>query len=83
MRVADYVAHFDPPDYDPFEDTLRRRRKRRRMSIARAINQMKNSGVDLIVDGTKFTFKQSEPDSISEADAEQLWLDRIKKHAAH
>jgi hypothetical protein len=67
-KAAAYVAHFSNPvfDYDPFEDTPRRRRKRRRMSIARAINQAKKSGVDVVVDrgdGTRFTFRQSEPDA--------------------
>ena len=69
-RVAAYVAYFSDPAYeahpfDPFTDTTKPRRKRRRMSIARAITQVKKHGVEVTVDrgdGTRFTFRRGEPD---------------------
>jgi hypothetical protein len=72
-RMAAYVAYFSDPayeahPYDPFTDTTTPRRRRRRLSVARAINQAKNSGLDVIVDrgdGTSFTFRQRDGDNVS------------------
>ena len=56
--------NFEPWDWD--EIINKPCRKPRGLSLARAITQAKKSGVDVIVDrgdGTRFTFRQSEPDA--------------------
>ena len=47
--------------FEPF-DLLTKLRRKRRMSVARAIAQARKAGVDVIVergDGTRFTFRQN------------------------
>ena len=90
-RVAAYVATFSDPayeahPYDPFEDTTTPRRRQRRMSLKRVIACAKQAGADVIVNGITIVTSPVAPHGApetTEADAEQLWHDRIKKHAAH
>jgi len=83
------VENFERADWPRNRIKRRGKRRRRRTSLAQTIRQARKAGdhgpvrVEL-PDGTIVTSTVSHDTvEITEADAEQMWRDRIAKHAAN